>query len=85
MSVVCLAGHASDDEEAYPCLKQYAADGDDWLFSHVPTSRHAKSRPQAAARPAAATASSAAATAPAGPPLRQLRSSASAAPSPGLG
>lgn len=85
-----LTGHASDDEEAYPCLKQYAADGDDWLFSHVPTSRHAKAqkcRPQAAARPAAVPASSAAAAAaaPSGPAVRRRRSSANAAPSPASG
>lgn len=66
MSAVWLIGHARVDKEAYPCLKQYAVDGDNWLFSHVPTRRHAKaqkSRPQAAARPA----SSAAAAAPSGP------------------
>ena len=80
---MCLTGHASDDEEAYPCLKQYAADGDDWLFSHVPTSRHAKAQKSGsqAAQPTAPAASSAAATAPAGPRLRQLRSSVNAAPS----
>lgn len=83
-----LTGHASDDEEAYPCLKQYAADGDDWLFSHVPTSRHSKaqkSRSQTAAEPAAPAASSAAATAPPGPSSRQPRSSATAGPSPRSG
>lgn len=85
---MCLIGHAGDDEEAYPCLKQYAADGDDWLFSHVPTSRHAKaqqSKPEAAARPAAVPASSAAAAAPSGSAVRRRRFSANAAPSPASG